>query len=215
MRPKHTRSTIATNLPLTPFKKWIEARGKSPRTVENYASLIRNMFQTEKAARELIVDPEALCEIILETDAALAPGSRPPFRSAIRMFDAWIRERGLVSVLPKFPDRRRREVPTALESYRWLAPLLDKIQTEANPDIPWQRVAELKWKHVEGVGGDLLRIRDPGWGRSYIVPKAPMLEIAYWIGNGKPPDTELPIIPREPGSTYPLPAAILRRLSRM
>lgn len=209
-----SRSTIAANLPLTPFKKWIEDRGKSPKTAENYAVFVRNMFQTADAAQKLIEDPEAIRRVILETDAALAPGSRSAFRSAIRMLDAWIQSRGRSSILPKFPDGRQRETPTALEPYQWLAPLLAKIQTDAQPDLPWQRVAELKWKHVEGTGGDL-RIRDPGWGRSYLVPRKPMLEIAYWVGNDKPPDPELPIIPREPGSTHPLPAAILRRLARM
>lgn len=217
MRLRHSRSTIPLTMPLTPFKRWLENQGKSPRTVEAYASQVRTVLRTPEEAKELCSDPQRGQEAILAADAALLPTSRGAFRAALRAFDLWLLELGRESILPTFSDGRHREGggKTALGSLLFLAPLLREIEEKVNPDMPWCRLAELKWKHVQGTGGpESVLIRDPGWSRSYTAPKAPMIQINMWAGNGNRAEPEQPIIPREPGSTYPLPAAILRKLSR-
>ncbi len=211
-------------MPLTPFRKWLTDRGMAYQTVRTYASEVRQVFRSPEEGRELIADPDRARRAILETDAAILPPTRCSFRGAIRAFDAYLISIGCPAILPIFPDGRKKDIfdpdRDPLAKLRFLAPLLRQIQIEANPDMPWSRLAERRWKDTRSGGTPCIIVQDVQWCRAYTLPREPLMKIAHWASGLEkftPQSMELlgplPIVPREPLSLHPLPSAILRRLA--
>lgn len=196
---------------LTTFESWLIQHGRSPATARRYEIFARSVFRTEEVARGLLQSPEEGGTAILLHEAALTSAQRSPFRAAIRALDVFLTERGHSSICPKFPDARM--TPPSPPQEHSLSPLLARLARESM--IPWSVVEGLKWKHVRGTPASAFWfVDDPGDHRGYRAPSDLLIQLNLWAGGGQKPPLNTPLVPREPLSLFPMPAAMLRSLAR-
>jgi hypothetical protein len=200
--------------PLTAFKTWLEAQGRATTTITNYASLIRGVLRSPEEATRLLDDPELAREAFAWADAELPRGSRHVLRAAARALDAFLKAHGKAGFDPAFHGGAPKIDP--FENHP-LTPLLRQLTEDSEPTLPLHRIPNLKWKHVQKHWNGGYGVLDPVWGRMYRVPHALLIEINKWVMGGNPKHDkevqELPFIPREPLSKFPMPSAMLRKLS--
>jgi hypothetical protein len=204
-------SKLDRDLRIPSFVPWLVREGRSPATAVNYVKHVRLVLVTEENAQAMLADPEGAKKRILQHEASLGSGYRGPFRSAMRAFDRFLASRGGPSICPSFPDRRRVGTP---ELPHPIAPYILALVRESR--MPWRTIEGLKWDHVSaGYGAKLLRIDDPVTKEFYKASFDTLRQLNSWAGGGSPVrDLNIPLVPTEPLSLFPMSTARLRALAR-
>ncbi len=205
---------MGPKLALPDLERWLADNGRTMGTADVYVKRIRLLLRSPEEAAFFISHPDEAKAEILRLDAGCTRAGRCVFRAAMRALDGYMQSRGKASILPSFPDGRRRNAEKPPITDHPLAPLLARMAVNAT--IPWGVLEQLKWGHVQGNrNAPHLRICDPGDRVTYQVPTDVLRGINLWAGGGKlVEDQNTPIVPREPLSLWPMPAAMLRSLAR-
>lgn len=196
-----------SDFPLIEFQHWlIRDRKVSIRTSATYISCLRSFFCDRETAERWISDSRELLWQARDFDSTLSPGTRSPFRCALRAFLSYTQLRLGTHLGITFSDGRRKkwEAVTA-ERQRVLAPLGPLLRELERRRFPLARIPFLRWRDVRGgVEGSNGAVEDKLEGRVYAAPLDTIRAIGMWAGGGEKPDPKQPFVPAEPKSLTPM-----------
>jgi hypothetical protein len=205
------------------FQAWAKTHGLSDSTFRVYRGLLRGFLRDAERVENLLYAPGLVEKEALAQEEALADSSRSMFRSALRAFLRFAAEkRGIdpATLTIAFPDRRAARWKAAVASPA--ASILTQMAPHLAPFIGPKILERLTWQNVrKDVAGPGMRNAGVECGvisdtTSFVnawVPIDIMRALALWAGGGKAPAKDLPLIPTEPLSYTPMPAARIRRFT--